>query len=128
MAPPRAAQWKLCTRRGHNPSRKVTSAAGRPQSWRSAIASGSPVVMGLWVTEAYWQLGEGETVHPEPGSGHARDGHAVVVLGCSETGLLCKDSRGPGFGDDGTWWFPYSLLGRGLIPEAWMVQAITYDD
>lgn len=100
----------------------------QPQSWRSSLAAGWPVVMGFWVTAAYWRLSAGEIVHPEPGSGHARDGHAVAVLGCSETGLLCKDSRGPGFGDDGTWWFPYSLLGHGLIHEAWMVQAITYDD
>lgn len=96
---------------------------------RDAVAGGSPVVIGFWLTSAYDRITPGNPVHPllphEPSS----DGHAVAVLGYDDGRrvVFVKDSRGPGFGRGGVWMMPYENLDSPLVNEGWVLRQITYN-
>lgn len=108
-----------------------TGSAPGPAPWRDALAHGWPIVVGFWVTNAYWSLRDGATdVHGDPAGMVAGDGHAVAILGYDDTryggAFRVKDSRGGSFGDGGIWWLPYTLASTGLVVESWIITRIAY--
>lgn len=96
---------------------------------RIAIASGFPILVGLWMTSAYKALSSSNPVHGPPPREPSSDGHAVVAVGYDDTkrALRVKDSRGAGFADAGSWWLPYPALDTPLIHELWILRKISYD-
>lgn len=102
-------------------------------AWKRALREEHPLAVGFWLTDAYWQMADGETVHPDVrGLPSQQSGHAVAISGYDDSAdngsgaFLVKDSRGTSFGARGEWWFPYSFLKLRLVHESWVLKRITY--
>ncbi|MEM1353348.1 MAG: hypothetical protein AAGH88_00545 [Planctomycetota bacterium] len=112
--------------------------ANRLQEWKTTIDQSLPVLLGIYLSEDYHRL---ENDHPNrlpdsklppSGSPLTQARHAAVVSGYNDNiqgdGVFyVSDSRGVGFGDQGTWLLPYQLVQSNLVIEAWTVRNITYD-
>ena len=102
----------------------------RVDDWRAALNSRNPVICVFPITEGYFQISEDPPVH---GDIHGRPVgaglHAVVTVLYDDDrkAVKMRDSRGPGFADNGHWWMPYSLIrSPWFIEEAWTLTTITY--
>jgi hypothetical protein len=100
---------------------------GDDKHWIRFLASGCPLILGFWLTDAYAALQNSNTLGSALGLPH-RGAHSVVCLGYSlqHRCFLVKDSRGDAFGDGGFWWLPFERLAEGLVLEAWAICEITY--
>lgn len=101
----------------------------RVNSWKNAIQSGMPIIMGFFITEAYENIPFAQNIHSKP-IGLSTDGHAVTVMGYDDMhennmpelgAFYIRDSRGNGFADQGYWWLPYSLVDTHLVVDSWTV-------
>lgn len=92
--------------------------------WRAALAANFPVVVGFWMTEAYRAITPAAPQHlPRPAVA-SREGHAVVAYGYDDhaEAFLMRDSRGAGWGANGSWWLSYDDVDTDLVEESWVVE------
>lgn len=88
-----------------------------------SISEGSPVILGMLVTEA-WENISGDMLPNVEGP--AIDGHAVVAIGF-DRGMECLrivNSWGFGWGECGEAWLPYDWLRLGVCGEAFAVRNV----
>lgn len=106
----------------------------RIAGWRNAIQQKYPVIIGLYLTDAYENIPKTNYTHILPMNGPASDGHAVTVMGYDDVhdngaldsgAFFVRDSRGDGFADKGYWWLPYVLVETHLIVDSWTVLGLT---
>lgn len=126
-----AAQRKLLGRdkRTGAPLYQAIGGHRRADACRAAIAGGSPVMLGFWMTPAYDTLSPERPVHAPTSRETSSEGHTVAAIGYDDEmeSLLIKDSRGEGFGEGGLWWLPYQAVDSRLVHEAWVLRRISYD-
>lgn len=87
------------------------------------LATGSPVVVGLQVTDA-WDRPE-DPVLPEP-AGDTIGGHALVLVGYDLPARLwrCRNSWGVAWGDEGYCWLPWHWTAPPWCGEAHALRAV----
>lgn len=80
-----------------------------------ALSSGRPIATGMIVTNNFEEWSE-KTRPYKPTRGAAPSAHAILVVGYSAKGWICRNSYGPGWGDDGYFYVNYGqgklLTGR----------------
>lgn len=100
----------------------------RALQWRATLAAQRPVLIGIFITDAYERLRSQPTHGPVDGL-RSTFGHAALVTGYSEErdAFRVRDSRGPAFADQGSWWLPAALASTSLVAESWVLDKIAYD-
>jgi len=88
---------------------------------KSEIDAGVPVAVGLLLTDGFHRGLAGHI--PAPAAGEKTlGGHAVTIVGYDERALrvfIIRNSWGPGWGNGGYGYLPYSYLS--LVREAWAI-------
>jgi hypothetical protein len=56
--------------------------------------------------------------------GKSRGGHAILIVGYSDTGkyLICRNSWGTGWAKDGYFFMPYTYVTEGYLTDLWYLQ------
>jgi C1A family cysteine protease len=88
----------------------------------AAVDSGTPVVLGLVITDAFYRP-DGAGHVPDRTPDIERGGHAVLAVGhgVESNGvpsLLIRNSWGPGWGQSGYAWLPRAYVDRQLHETA----------
>jgi hypothetical protein len=94
---------------------------------KRAVEAGSPVLMGVMVTESFLSPMGGRA--PMPAADERRCGwHAVLCLGYRDNAarpgggdLILQSSWGPGYGDGGFVCAPYAFFEAGLVGDLWVI-------
>lgn len=90
---------------------------------KRSLQQGQVLVLGLWLTDAFYNVINGE-IRPPSEHDQLLDGHAVLVVGfrereVGEGAFVVRNSWGPAWGEGGYGYLPYSHLNLGV--EAWIV-------
>lgn len=92
----------------------------------TAVHGGTPVVLGLVITDAFYQPdAAGRILIRTPDI--ERGGHAVLAVGYGvdsiggEASLLIRNSWGPGWGQGGYAWLPRAYVNRQLHETALLI-------
>lgn len=90
---------------------------------KTQVASGFPVLIGMMVDDGFMRL-SGSQIYSGP-SGASRGGHAMVVVGYSDSLQAYKviNSWGTNWGDNGFGWISYNAF-RQTVREAYTAQDI----
>jgi C1A family cysteine protease len=97
------------------------------QGLKDALAAGRPVAFGFSVPDTWSQVRT--TGHLPFPSATAKfiGGHAVVAVGYSDStgNVLCRNSFGPNWGNQGYFTMPYQWFANmnGLVADAWTIVA-----
>lgn len=99
---------------------RIPDGAGKADRIRAALARGRCPVFGMFVDEAFEQLGS--SIYRAP-AGSSRGGHAMVIVGYSAVldAFLVRNTWGSGWGDDGYGWLDASFVERSTF-DVWVVE------
>lgn len=93
------------------------------RSWDTALQSGFPVVFIFWMITSYSKLEKPGTERLDPTNLQVSSRqHAALVYGCDHEDYLVRDSRGPNFGNRGSWRLPRALAHSLMHAESWVIQ------
>ena len=105
-------------------------------SVKEALLKGFPVLIGTIVFKSFYEITKDNPIMPEPRiSGHSLEpmagGHMMLITGYDKRGFKVLNSWGEGFGDNGTFIMPYSIVDwsqRNGFPmsmfEAWAIDGV----
>lgn len=111
------------------PSNAATSDAklhriGRPlsvacteQAFKTVLAAGMPIVVGMPVGRSFLDVGPSGTVPYPPADEKPEGGHCVFLVGYNSWGLMGVNSWGEAWGDNGFFYVPWGYQLR--FWEAW---------
>lgn len=95
-----------------------------PLAFKSALAAGHPICIGISVYESF----ESEAVAhsgmvPMPSKAESMmGGHAVLVVGYDDKGVLVRNSWGTGWGLDGYFYLPWEyVMNPNLASDFWVM-------
>lgn len=86
----------------------LTAASDRITAIKSAIASGSPVVIGLRVKDSIYSLNTTSDIYPNTGA--VVGGHEVTIVGYSQDYVTVQNSWGKNWGDGGFFRIKWSVI------------------
>lgn len=105
----------------------------RTDDWKNALRNGAPVIVGLFITDAYSSIQYTSNIHMSPSNSTSETGHAVTIMGFDDNkecnnlqngAFFVRDSQGGGFAEKGYWWMPYDLVDSHFIFDSWTVHAL----
>jgi len=109
-------------------------------SVKDSLLKGFPVLVGTLIFKSFYEITKENIIMPEPRitNGTLEEmagGHMMLITGYDERGFKVLNSWGKGFGDDGTFIMPYSIVSwseRNNFPipmfEAWAIDKIIFEE
>lgn len=97
---------------------------GSAAQLKQALAEGIPVAMGIEIYNSFESDEVARTGYvpmPDRGTEYSLGGHAVAAYGYTETHIICRNSWGKSWGDNGYFYLPWEFLGR-YITDMWVVK------
>lgn len=125
--PPETAYEEASKNKCYQFKRVVPNAHGL----KTALAAGTPVVIGFSVPASFEEVGPDGIFRPRPRE-QILGGHCVVACGYNDDKhadghdgfLLIRNSWGTGWGVEGYCWMPYSFANAGFISDAWVISEV----
>jgi C1A family cysteine protease len=125
--PPLAAFEAAADCKASRYSRVVVGHSVGLGQFKAALASGRPPVFGFTVYESFESAEVARTgVMPTPShSEQVLGGHCVAAVGYDDEKqwIICRNSWGPGWGDLGYFYMPYSVAMTGS--DFWVINSVT---
>jgi hypothetical protein len=104
-----AANWKLSSY-ANLPIQPSSSSTLTQQSIETALAAGTPVVIGIPVYNNFFYVGTANAGYYAGPSGSFAGNHAITALGYNSNGLVIENSWGTGWGNHG-----YAILSWSFV-------------
>jgi C1A family cysteine protease len=87
------------------------------EQFKLALISVGPIAFGMFVKKSFENVDDTGMMTDDPEEPYV-GGHAVLCYGYNDTHFICKNSWGPSWGNNGTFYMPYDYLKH--CGDAWV--------